>query len=75
MSDRPEFRNRAAISDEQATLVQGEVQRHETLQSVLTWCAASHPPRQPCASHAQDEFSHDVVVPYAEGLFLAYAVT
>ena len=51
------------------------LQRHATMQDVLDWCRAQSPPRDIASVVAQDEFTHDVVVPLRDGLFAVYDTT
>ena len=46
-----------------------------SLQQVVRWAFASKPPRDVTAVVVQDEFSHDVVVPWVDGLVLAFETT
>ncbi len=46
-----------------------------SLQQVVRWSFASKPPRDVTAVVVQDEFSHDVVVPWVDGLVLAFDTT
>lgn len=51
------------------------LERHATMQDVLDWCRAQSPPRDIAAFVAQDEFTHDVEVPLAVGLYAVYDTT
>jgi hypothetical protein len=46
-----------------------------TLQEVVRWSFSARPPRDVAAVHVQDEFSHDVVLPWVDGLVLAFDTT
>lgn len=46
-----------------------------SLQQVVRWSFSSKPPRDVAAVVVQDEFSHDVVVPWVDGLVLAFDTT
>jgi hypothetical protein len=58
---------RAAIED-----IVGE---HQTLEGVLDWCQAQHPPQWIEAIVAQDEFSSDVMVRFDQQHYLVYDTT
>ena len=51
------------------------VGEHHTLERVLDWCQAQHPPQWIEAIVAQDEFSSDVIVRFDPQLYLAYDTT
>ena len=55
---------RAAIED-----IVGE---HQTLERVLDWCQAQHPPQWIETIVAQDEFSSDVIVRFHQEHYLVY---
>lgn len=56
---------------ERATLV-ATVRAQRTLADVLDWARAQTPPRVVAEIVAQDEYTHDVVLPLGERLVLAY---
>ena len=65
-----------------STLTEGEFDKivanlpnHERLSMVLRWFGEMAPPVAPVLNVAQDEFSHDVVLPFKDELFLAFDVT
>ncbi len=51
------------------------IECHQRLSDVLRWCAEREPAVVPILTVAQDEYSHDVVIPYAEDLYLVYGST
>ena len=53
----------------------GIVSRQRTLEEVVRWSLALAPPRLIARVVIQDEYTHDVVLPYAEGVFLVYDTT
>lgn len=57
-----------------ATL-QREVGRQRTLDEVVRWALADTPPRLVADVVVQDEYTHDVVVPYRTGVYLVYDTT
>ena len=71
--------NRANLPGAELAEIQKELEAHHTLQDVLNWGF-----KQPAGTvHAQivadvviqDEFSHDVIVPWKDGLVLVYGTT
>ncbi|MCA9320070.1 MAG: hypothetical protein KDB53_05020 [Planctomycetes bacterium] len=67
--------NHANLDDRRLESIREAVRDHDFLAVVLKWCAASTPRRAPAAAVAQDEFTHDVIIPFDDGLYLAYDVT
>ncbi len=49
--------------------------RHRTLEEVVRWSLALVPPRMIARVVIQDEYTHDVVLPYDEGVYLVYDTT
>lgn len=49
--------------------------RHRTLEEVVRWSLALAPPRLIARVVIQDEYTHDVVLPYADGVYLVYDTT
>lgn len=48
---------------------------HRTLEEVVRWGLAQKPPRLIQSVVTQDEYTNDVVLPAAEGVFLVYDTT
>ena len=70
--------NFANLPEEEFANLENELAGHKTLRQVLTW-ASSQPksdflPQIVAEVITQDEFTHDVVVPY-KNLFLVYDTT
>jgi hypothetical protein len=70
--------NLARLSENEFAEIERELAKHKALGQVLSW-AASHPkgdflPQIVAEVVTQDEFTHDVVVPY-KNLFLVYDTT
>lgn len=70
--------NLANISENELAELENETAQHKTLGQVLTW-ANSKPkgdllPQTVAEVVTQDEFTHDVVIPY-KNLFLVYDTT
>jgi len=71
--------NRANLSDEQLLDVERELSGQQNLNDVMRW-ALAHPAGvfgQAVITGVvvQDEFTHDVVVPWRDGLVLVYDTT
>ena len=70
--------NLSGLSTEDFGLLETELARHKTLGHVLNWAAEK--PKSDVAPQivaeviTQDEFTHDVIVPYRD-LFLVYDTT
>jgi hypothetical protein len=65
----------AGLSPERRRALEGIVAEHRTLQDVVRWGLAQAPPRIVADVVVQDEYTHDVVVPYDDGLYLVYDTT
>jgi hypothetical protein len=65
--------NYAALSDDQLLQIEAVVDGHKTLDKIITWSATQG--YKIAAMLAQDEFSHDIVVAYENGLHLTYDAT
>ena len=71
--------NYADLSPERLAEIEGELSGQRSLNDVMRW-ARSHPagvftPAVVADVVAQDEFTHDVVVPWRDGLVLVYDTT
>lgn len=56
-------------------VLEREVQPLSSLQDVLRWAFAQTPPCDVAAVVVQDEYCHDVVVPWRDGLVLVFDTT
>ncbi|MEO8295528.1 MAG: hypothetical protein ABI613_08445 [Gemmatimonadota bacterium] len=56
-------------------LIEHEVAPHETLEQVLLWAKRQAPPLTITEILTQDEYTHDVVIPFRDGLYLVYDTT
>ena len=54
---------------------EAEVARRHTLADVLEWARAQSPPRTVTEIVTQDEYTHDVVLPFDGSHFLAFDAT
>ena len=71
--------NHANLSPEQISLIEDELSGQQNLNDVMKW-ALYHPkgvfiPSVVADVIVQDEFTHDVIVPYRDGLVLVYDTT
>jgi hypothetical protein len=71
--------NHANLIPETVAGIAGELSAHENLADVMRW-AFSHPggtfiPSIVAEVIVQDEFTHDVIVPWRDGLVLVYDTT
>jgi hypothetical protein len=71
--------NHANLSPEQIAQIEGELSGQQNLNDVMKW-ALSHPegvfiPSIVANVIVQDEFTHDVIVPYRDNLVLVYDTT
>jgi hypothetical protein len=65
--------NYAALPDDTLQHIDAMVSDHKTVDKIITWSATRG--YKIALMLAQDEFSHDIVVAYESGLFLAYEAT
>lgn len=71
--------NHADLSAEETARIEAELSGQQNLNDVMRW-ALSRPagvftPSVVAAVVVQDEFTHDVIVPYRDGLVLVYDTT
>ncbi len=69
----------ANLSPEQIAQIEGELSGQQNLNDVMKW-ALSHPkgvfiPSVVANVIVQDEFTHDVIIPYREGWVLVFDTT
>ncbi len=67
--------NLAGLGDDQLRAIEEAVAQHQILDDVLRWGRRQMPPREIVDVVVQDEFSHDVIFPYEDGLYLVYGTT
>ncbi len=67
--------NRANLSIETLAALEGELPRFSTLREFVLWGSAQHPPVLLIETIAQDEYTHDVIVPWRDDLTLVLAST
>lgn len=71
--------NRANLSPAQIAQIESELAEHRTLSDVLSW-GLKQPEGTVLAQIVadvivQDEYSHDVIVPWRDGLVIVYGTT
>ncbi|WP_169972767.1 hypothetical protein [Tautonia rosea] len=64
--------NRAGLTDPEFGPLAAELAGHATMTRALPWFSTQTPPIAPDGMVTQDEFSFDILVPFREGLYLAY---
>jgi hypothetical protein len=64
-----------SVSDDVLARVKDAVSGMVNLGHVLSWGAAATPPRKPEDVVAQDEYTHDVVMLFEDGIYTVYDVT
>jgi hypothetical protein len=71
--------NFANLPREHQVEIEHELSRHQSLKDVMKWALASPPgvfrPSIVADVIVQDEFTHDVIIPWRDGLFLVYDTT
>jgi hypothetical protein len=64
-----------AIAADVLALAESELAHRHTLADVLAWARAQSPPRAVAEIVTQDEYTHDVVIPFDGSHFLAFDAT
>jgi hypothetical protein len=62
-------------SDASADAMVAIARKHRTLEEVVRWGLSQRPPRMIQRVVVQDEYTHDVVLPAADGVYLVYDTT
>jgi hypothetical protein len=71
----PALENRAGLLPGPLAALARIVAAQPTLMEVVRWGLAQHPPRITVGVIPQDEYTHDVIVPYEDGTYLVYDTT
>ncbi|XXF81180.1 hypothetical protein P2318_15875 [Myxococcaceae bacterium GXIMD 01537] len=66
---------KARLTPARRALLEEELAPLGMLQDVVRWGFAQSPPRDVAAVVVQDEFCHDVVVPWTDDLYLVFDTT
>jgi hypothetical protein len=69
------FRDFAGLGAEERDRLAQAVSRHGDLLDVFAWGRAQSPPIHPADLVKQDEFTHDILVPFTLGRWLVYGAT
>ncbi|WIG98750.1 hypothetical protein [Myxococcus sp. SDU36] len=67
--------DRTSLPQEARSALEKELASLTLLQDVVRWGFASSPPRDVTEVIVQDEFTHDVVMPWMEGSYLVFDTT
>jgi hypothetical protein len=67
--------NRANLSPAAHAALGRELPEHHTLLEAVEWSSRQQPPLPVAEVVTQDEFTHDVIIPWRDGLVLVYGVT
>ena len=71
----PELTDHAGLAAGDRDSLARLVATHSTLEAVLAWSRTASPPRRITEIITQDEFTHDVVLPFEASLYLVYDTT
>jgi hypothetical protein len=75
MGSAVQVQDRAGLGPAALASLEAAVAGHETLEDLLRWGRAQVPPVLIEQLVTQDEFTHDVLVPWPDGLTLVYDTT
>ncbi|HZS03430.1 MAG TPA: hypothetical protein VFD58_01025 [Blastocatellia bacterium] len=67
--------NRAGLAAEALTALESGLPEHGTLMEVVKWGNSQRPPVRIADVIIQDEYTHDIIVPWRDGLTLVYGTT
>ena len=67
--------NRAGLAAEAFDALSRVLAPQDSLRRALDWLLGQRPPLAPEEMLTQDEYSHDLLVPYPGGLYLVYDST
>jgi len=67
--------NRARLTVDELSRIAGVLVHQRSVKYAVDWLAKHDPPIVPTGMVTQDEFSHDILVPYMRGLWLVYDST
>ena len=69
------FIDRASLDPTERAALEMWTERQRTLEEVVRWGLLLRPPSLIVDVVVQDEYTHDVVMPYKNGLYLVYDTT
>ncbi len=67
--------NRAHLSPNRFAEIAEIVNDHCSIKHAIDWCASQTPPLDEIEVVPQDEYSHDILIGYRDGLWLVYDST
>ena len=67
--------NHANLSDEALAALEAAVPAHGTLMEIVAWGRQLHPPVFLQETIALDEYTHDVLLRWRDGLWLVYSAS
>lgn len=67
--------NHAKLSPHVLIALEQALPDHHTLLEVVTWGLGQQPPLSVAEAVTQDEFTHDLIVPWRDSLVLVYGAT
>jgi hypothetical protein len=67
--------NRANCAEGAFTALADALRTHRSIKDALDWLTAQDPPRTINDLETLDEFSHDALAQFADGLWLSWSVT
>jgi len=70
-----ELDDRVGLAEAERAALEALIAGHHTLAEVLRWALDHEPPRLVAEVVVQDEYTHDVVLPYRDALHLVYDTT
>jgi hypothetical protein len=70
-----QIKNRANLSVESLAVIESELPCFGTLLEFVQWGSAERPPVLLLETIAQDEYTHDVVAPWRDGLTIVLGAT
>lgn len=75
MNSSPPIENRANLPAAPFAQLAQALASHRSIKHALDWLTAHTPPLTLSDMVTQDEFSHDILVEYPGGLYLAYDIS
>jgi hypothetical protein len=65
----------AGLDPAERAQIEAAVRTHRGLDDIFAWGRTQRPPVHPADVVKQDEFTHDVLVPFPSGRWLVYGTT
>ena len=67
--------NRAELPTEEFSHLARSLANHHSIKRAVDWLTGHDPPIAPSGMVTQDEYTHDILVPYPGGLWIVYDST